>query len=92
MRRGREGGGGGVEGRYYRGWRGKRSMGLLLSSGSARKRIRKSSVFLVALPVHISHTLSLSGSATNSYSAFSMMLFGHTSGGWALGSFEASAS
>lgn len=85
-------GGGEVEGDGCGGWRGGGGRGLLLSSGSARKRKRKSSVFFVALPVHISHTLSLSGSATNSHSALSMMLFGHTSGGWALGSFEASGS
>lgn len=38
---------------------------LLLSSGSARKRCLNKSVFLVALPVHMSQTLSLNGSATN---------------------------
>ena len=75
---------------------GKRGMGegaacLLLSSGSARKRWRNNSVFRVALPVHMSQTWSLKGSATNSYSGPSMMSFGHTSGGWALGSSDASS-
>ena len=45
----------------------------------------------VALPVHMSQTLSLKGSATNSYSGPSMMLLGQTSGGWALGSLVASS-
>ena len=63
---------------------------ILLSSGSALNKCLNNSVFLVAFPVHISHTLSLNGSATNSYSAPSMISLGQTSGGWAFGSLEAS--
>ena len=63
---------------------------ILLLSGSALNKCLNMSVLRVAFPVHMSHTLSLRGSATNSYSGPSMTSLGQTSGGWALGSLEAS--